>query len=113
MRIRTRLSIVILVGAFVAIPLYVTLRSDRNAESPSGSPAEPPAGDSTPAAPPAVDDAATDLYCARRTPSDGIIVHTGPECARHGQSSESSGPHAPTVTITREPGALVITGSDP
>lgn len=102
MRIRTSLSIAILVGVLVAIPLYLGSLSDRARQTPA---------DESPAArPPAADGGAEDLYCAERTPSNGVIVRTGPDCARHGGST---GNHPPTVTVTREQGTLVITGSDP
>ena len=102
MRIRTSLSIAILAGALVAIPLYLGSRSDPVPES--------PAGDNASAPQPAVDDDVDDLYCAERTAAGGVMVRTGPDCARHGSST---GSHAPTVTVTREQGTLVITGSDP
>ena len=102
MRIRTSLLIVFLVGAFVAVPLYIVTQPEQAAESP---------GTGNAAAPPAVGERnASDLYCAQRTPERGVMVRTEADCALRGESAD---PDFLTLTITREPDALVITGSDP
>jgi len=102
MRIRTSLSIVVLVGAFVAIPLYFINRPERAAEIPvSGNAA---------ALPPAADVDVRELYCVQSTPATGVIVNTGAGCSNQAESTRVL---APTVTVTGQPDALVITGSDP
>ena len=102
MRIRTSFSIVVLVGAFVAIPLYFVMQSERVAESPAAGigVVPPPAGDAD----------VRETYCAERTSANGVIVSTGTGCANR---TDSAGPHPLTVTVTQQPDALVITGSDP
>jgi hypothetical protein len=102
MRIRTSLSIVVLVVASIAVPVYFVPEPDR-----PGDPTEISDG----GAPPEAGDVdAQELYCALRTPANGVVVTTGADCSRQG---EPAGPDLLTLTITREPEALVITGSDP
>ena len=93
------LAIGILAGAAAAIPLYLITRPEQATESPA-----------VRAASTATDTDARELYCAQRTSPNGVIVSTGAGCARNG---ESASPDSPTVTVTREPGALIITASDP
>ena len=102
MRVRTSLLIVALVAVVVAIPLHFVNRRERAAEAPAeeGAAAQTQVGD--------VD--AREVYCARRTEADAVIVNTGAGCANR---SDSADPHSPTLTITRGPDAIVITGSDP
>jgi hypothetical protein len=104
MRIRTSLSIAILLGATAAVLLSLTGHPGRDAATTEGASAAAP----QPAADAAAD--ADDLYCTERTPANGVIVRTGPDCAHHGGSTGSP---APAVTVTREQGTLVITGADP
>jgi hypothetical protein len=85
-------------GVAAAIPLYFLTRP----EPPAAENAAPPAPVGSPDA--------RNLYCAQRMRGNGVMVSTGTGCTHDG---ESAGPHSPTVTITREPEALVITGSDP
>jgi hypothetical protein len=102
MQLRTALSIGILAGAFVAVPAYFITRADRTDES--------TADREVAAVPQNLDLDAEKLYCTQRTASNGVLVDTGPDCSHRGQAV---GAPATTVTITREQGALVITGSDP
>jgi hypothetical protein len=60
--------------------------------------------------PAAADVDARDVYCLRPTPENGVLVNTGSRCSNR---PESTGAHSPTVTVTSEQDALVITGSDP
>jgi len=99
MRIRKSLSIGMLAGAAAAISLYLLTRPEIAAESP-GTALPVPASHQDP----------RELYCAERTPANGVVVNTGAGCAHAAESTDS---HPPTVTVTRGPEALVITGSDP
>jgi hypothetical protein len=98
MRIRTNISIVIAAGVAAAIPLYLLTRPE--------SPDSANVAQQTPVSGADV----RDLYCAQRTPENGVVVNTGAGCAHDGGSA---GPHSPTVTVTPAADALVITGADP
>ena len=102
MQLRTGLAIGILAGASVAVPVYFITRADQVGES--------AAAREVATAPRNLDLEAEQLYCTQRTASNGVVVHTGPDCSLRGPAD---GSQATTLTVTREQGALVITGSDP
>jgi hypothetical protein len=102
MRMRTTVSIALLASAFIAVPLYFATRPD-SAPDVIRSPGEPASALSP-------DHELLKLYCARRSADGDVIVNTGPDCARYNKPN-AGGPTA--LSITRDGGTIVITGSDP
>ena len=102
MRTQTAVSIAVLAGVFVAVPLYFLSRAEQVATT-----APAPAASTTPRI---EHPESQKPYCMQRTGSDGVAISSGADCVRQTSGTVQD---ALSVTTTHEHGAVVITGSDP